>query len=543
VQPYSAPIQTPGEHPLYTPTTARPSRRLASGRTRDPVAPAPSREELRWLVVALLPFLVLVAAHWSYGPLLTFADYGQYLSHARALAEGRPYADVGYIYTSLAPFIGPPTQTPGLPLTNAPLIRLFGSDIDPLLRVVSMVFGVAFLTLAWWYLRRVVGAVAAAAAVAFTGAVIEIAFATNVIGTDLGFAAFIWLLAVAVDTPGAWSWKRVAVVTLSGLAALSYRTAAAPMVPALLLYAILRRRRLGTRPFVPLAAWLGLFAVIVIIVPHTLAFLSMLRLERLVAGTRYVTRAREMMGSLFELQTYPFPWARANRLFHLAATCFTVIGFASMAARRQRVRFGEILAVLYFLMLCIVPVHNQRYFWPLVPVFALALGWGVVRVFELLRIGAAARMRVPIAAGVLLAITTMACARSLAAPAPAQLRDKPGTLELFEWVRAADAREPMRVVFFNPRVLTWRTRVPAMGYISPLPPRLMQELRAKRITHVIMTDFTEKMRSDGALRRAMETYPCAFALQHTVGAYAVYRVRPALVPDDGTGCEAEKPGR
>ena len=51
-----------------------------------------------WVVPLLIPFLVLAALHWDWLPGATYGDHAQYLAHARAIVEGRPYGDIGYIY-------------------------------------------------------------------------------------------------------------------------------------------------------------------------------------------------------------------------------------------------------------------------------------------------------------------------------------------------------------------------------------------------------------------------------------------------------------
>ena len=87
---------------------------------------SPARPSATVIALSVLPFVILAALHWSYAPLITAGDYAQYLLHADALAHGRAYADIGYIYSPLAPFIGPRVQPPGLPLTILPIVAVGG---------------------------------------------------------------------------------------------------------------------------------------------------------------------------------------------------------------------------------------------------------------------------------------------------------------------------------------------------------------------------------------------------------------------------------
>ncbi|MFN8583375.1 MAG: hypothetical protein U0163_20660 [Gemmatimonadaceae bacterium] len=44
---------------------------------------------------------------WSWPPPPDARDYAQYFLHARALLEGRPYAETGYIFHPAAWVVGP----------------------------------------------------------------------------------------------------------------------------------------------------------------------------------------------------------------------------------------------------------------------------------------------------------------------------------------------------------------------------------------------------------------------------------------------------
>ena len=62
------------------------------------------------LLAALIPFAAVVGARWNEPPSAVEGDYAQYLLHAKAIAEGRPYSDIGYIYSQHEPG-GAPTAT------------------------------------------------------------------------------------------------------------------------------------------------------------------------------------------------------------------------------------------------------------------------------------------------------------------------------------------------------------------------------------------------------------------------------------------------
>ena len=71
-------------------------------------------------------------------------DFAQYILHARNLAEGRPYADTGYIYNPHFAALGPRSYPPVLPLMLAPLYKCFGLDLFPM-KILLVVFFMLFL--------------------------------------------------------------------------------------------------------------------------------------------------------------------------------------------------------------------------------------------------------------------------------------------------------------------------------------------------------------------------------------------------------------
>ncbi|MGH7694779.1 MAG: hypothetical protein ACRENH_07350, partial [Gemmatimonadaceae bacterium] len=202
----------------------------------------------------LLPFALLAARHWSWDPPIGSGDYAQYLAHARAFVEGRPYTDIGYIYHPAAPMLGPRAYPPGLPLTLAPIVALFGVD-SPMTQVLMIVSIVAFAYLAFCRLEMAIAPWQAALAVGFTALGVESRFGSVVPLSDPGFCALLWGLVLAVDTTSRWTWQRIALVTALGFAAMAYRVPGVAVVPALTLYALVTWRQHGGRALIPVALW------------------------------------------------------------------------------------------------------------------------------------------------------------------------------------------------------------------------------------------------------------------------------------------------
>jgi len=71
-------------------------------------------------------------------------DFAMYIHHAQNIAQGRPYADTGYVYNPAVPVYGPRMYPPVFPLLLAPLYKVFGLSLIPM-KVEQVVFIVLML--------------------------------------------------------------------------------------------------------------------------------------------------------------------------------------------------------------------------------------------------------------------------------------------------------------------------------------------------------------------------------------------------------------
>jgi hypothetical protein len=485
-----------------------------------------SRSTLAVALVGAVPFLVLAAWHWRYGALAQFGDWAQYMSHADAILHGRRYGDIGYIFTSLNPFIGPPVQPPGLPATLVPLLVLTGGAREAAAYKLFMVACVlAFLASIATYFARHGTKPLAVATVLVTGLWIETGFATNVVQPDAGFCAFVWATFCLADAPGEWSWGRVVAITALGIAAFAYRVAALPLVPGLALYALLHRRQLGTRPWVPVLVWCLGGALAAAASPGVLTFARLVPRDPGVLIAAIVTAARVYPFAVLDLFLYPLPWNRANDVYHLVIALLAVVG-AIVWVPRVRSRLSILFAVFYAGMLLVLPMQDGRYLMPIAPlaVFSAAVGIAVATsaVARLTRRHVAARGALGRALAVVVGIVVLTLGREVTAPGPSVLMDAPGVRAVFARLRAARDSGTVRAVFMNPRVLTWETGVPAMGFFRASADTTLAEFRAKGITHVVVGDLdTDPLRAP-SVAAAVAARPDAFRRLHAEGAFTLY---------------------
>lgn len=467
----------------------------------------PRRGHPVWIwLLALAPFAVLMMRQWPYGCGLVCGDYAQYYLHATALLHGRSYTDIGYIYTTLNPWIGPPAQPPGFPLTLVPVFALFGPS-PTAIKLLLQLCAVLFLLLAGFRVARSGGRTAGVAAVLLTGVALASMYATDSALSDLGFCALFWAFILVADRPGEWSWGRIASLTLLGLAAMSYRTAGAALIPAAILYAMVGGK--GRRAITPAVIWMCLAAVVAVRLPVATTVLSNLRLEP-GAFLRILIRNLDTLRSgIFEALLYPFPWRTANAAYHLLGVLVLLWGLARTLWHDRRTMLTALFLV-YVAMLLVLPIREERYLWPILPVFAWAFYDGIVALLTW-------RPRWPVERAPRLALASCAAIAVLSAvivfqrPPRDSLFDHPEVRQLFARVAALPRSPAPRVVFTNPRVLTWETGVPAMGTFKAAPSVVMAELRRKRISYVVLGDLGTTTSYDAALRRAVAESSSVFS--------------------------------
>lgn len=477
-------------------------------------------------ILGAVPFLSLAAWHWPHGPSADYGDYAQYLLHAEALLKGRAYGDIGYIYTNWAPFIGPPVQPPGLPVALVPLLALTNAARESGLYKGFMILCVlGFLSATGAYLARFGSRLLVIATLFVVGLWVETLFATTALQPDVVFAALVWLTFLVVDRPGEWTWTQVLLISALGLLALTFRLAALTLLPAVALYAVVHRRKVGVLASAPVLVWCLCGVIALAASPGALAYARFLPHDPMQLVGAFVENVRLYPRIVLNLFLYPLPWNWGNDAYHLVICVFAVLG-AVVWVPRVRHSFLFVFTVVYLGMLFVMPIRHERYLMPLAPVavffamagLAMAARWLARLTHRELADAGAAR----VALGVAGLIVTVALVHEFAAPRPPALMDAPGAREVFERLGAARDSGTVRAVFINPRVLTWQTGVPAMGFFTASPDSTIAEFRAKRITHVVLGDFNLDPWRSRSMASAVSTHPRAFHQLFAAGVFTVY---------------------
>jgi len=477
-------------------------------------------------LVGAIPFLALVVAHWGLGPLAAFGDWAQYLLHADAIRHGRAYGDIGYIFTARNPLIGPPLEPPGLPAALIPLLAITdGARESAVYKLFMVGCGLAFLWGVAAYFARHGSRPLALATVLMTGLAMEIAFTTNTVTPDAGFCAIVWAIFCLADRPGRWSWSRAIAITMLGFAALAFRLAALPIVPAVALYALIHQRELGFRPWIPVLTWglAGLAAAAA--APGAVTFVRLLPKDPSVLLSAVTRAAKVYPFALLDYFLYPLPWNSANDAYHVVIVLLALLG-AIVWIPRVWSRFAVVFSACTLAMLAVLPFQDGRYLMPIAPLAVYSAGVGIATAIgglarltrRLLPAGRAQNLTLALTSLVVL----MALGQALRQPAPPVFLDAPGVRPIIARLEAARDTAPVRATFVNPRVLTWYTGIPAMGFFIATPDKTLAELRAKRITHVVVGDIDTDRRHASSIAAAVAARPDAFRAVAADGPFTIY---------------------
>ena len=477
-------------------------------------------------LLAFAPYLLLTGTRWSWHPDSVLGDWAQYVSHARALLEGRRFADIGYIYHPAAWAIGPQSYPPGFSLTLLPIVAFAGID-SAWFRVLMLVSVLVFACVASWRLRAETAEWQVWVAVGMAAYAIEASGVVVAPMSDPGFCALFWGVIVAVDRPGAWSGGRIALVTALGVAAMAYRIPGVVLIPALGVHALRTWSSHRGRAAVPVVAWClagGIAAAMGLVrVPYDVVSAVFSH-----TTVRLMRTAEELKYGAFEGVLYPFPWDRANDVWHLLALLASVGGLV-LLAWRWRNSFLLVAVVAYMTMILAAPVASARYFWPMYPVLTLGLVVGLHRAVTVV----SARFATPVTAAAMTVALLGALLVALPQSEPSTLTGSADGRSLFAWVEGQGRREPMRMAFHNPRVLTLYTRVPAMGEVDRSENGQLAAFEDGHVTHVIAVRTAEGGCLQGIVNRLVANTPERFVLVWENATYGVYRLLPRAATEPG----------
>ena len=437
---------------------------------------------MSWLHgIPLVPFFAVLVARWGEPPAASAGDYAHYLLHAKALVRGDAYADIGYFYTDLNVFHGPPLQPPGWPLLLSPVVALFGAG-SPAIHLLVVVLALMMMCIVGWLVSKRLGRPIGIATAAIFGMALLLARGFTP-GADIPFALVAWLLIAAAQSEKEWTWPRFAVLLALALVSATFRIVGVSFFPALILAGLLRSTQERRRVLMAAAAISAAALAALLTIGGHLPFLS----ELLESPAEMLNRVANNIGlyprAVSEATLYPLPWDYANDAYHLLMLVLVLAGTSGMWRGQLRSPLAAIV-LAYGLTLTLAPVRELRYAWPFYPIIIASSLVGLAGCAAIvLRRPAHVTSAVTVAATLICAGAAM---QSLTKAPVASFARSPSAQDMFAWLRREKAIGQVRVMFENPRVLTLETGVAAMPLIVAPRERMLEEFARLRITHIIV---------------------------------------------------------
>ncbi len=306
-------------------------------------------------------------------------DFSMYIHHAKNLAEGRPYADTGYIYNPSYPTLGPKVYPPGFPLLLAPIYYWFGLNLTAMKVEIVILFGL-WMWVLWLSFRSALPFAYVAVWIGLVALNPLFWDFKDSIVSDIPLALLMYLSLYWIQQAEEYKRSRWLLLGIGLGLYLSFATRAAGiiLVPCLLAYDFLRHRRLTwfTLSACGLALLLGVAQHFLI--PGEGSYLDQLRANPMVWARNAVEYGKEFRGLFGNGHVKWISW-----LLTLFTGALAVFGYA------RKVKSGptvyEIFAPAYITLIVIWPANQGfRFLVPLIPLYfyyaasgMLALRWRV----------------------------------------------------------------------------------------------------------------------------------------------------------------------
>lgn len=453
-------------------------------------------------------------------------DFSLYVGHARNIAEGRPYADTGYVYNPAHPILSPRTYPPIFPLLLAPVYLLFGMNLTAMKVFLVLLFAAMLGVLAFLLQKRlplpyVLGCLTL--------------FALNPyvwqhkdrLLSETPFMLFAYLALVLAENGRDEANRRRACLwgLLAGLfayLAFGTRTVGIVLVPSILACDYLRRRRLGPAALAAAAV----FAAGTIIQKTTLlldgSYIDQVHLDFLGLAGNIVSMAKGM-GLLVSSGC-----SRAVGAL-LFAVLSSLAGLGYVARPRNGATVYELFAAFYCVLLVFWPPFDTavfRYLMPILPLWFLYIGEGLC----LLGATSFRRIAVPAAPALALAVL-LSYANWLRSVDAGPIRNgvnSPEAVALFDWVkRQTDSRDVF--LFQKPRAFALYTgRRSLAHHPADDPQRLTRTIHQHGVTHVVVyhtSPFPIFQKSGRLVESLIAETPAGFDKVYENSGFRVYQLR------------------
>ena len=414
-------------------------------------------------------------------------DFSLYISHARNLSEGKPYAATGYIVNPYFRSLSPDTYPPLFPLLLTPLYSRFGLDFNAL-KVPGILCFAASIPLLFCLFRKDLPTGQSLIAVCLWAGWPFILWFKDSVVPDLVFALLwvlaLWLLRIAYDQFPIRRPGPLALLTgVVSYAAYATRSVGIVLLGAIIAYEVLRYRRISRFAIYAVCVFGFLALCQNLLIHNEAAYFQMLTLAPFKTAEIYL----HSLTIVFSTATSG--WLRGVR--YTVAFAAVLLSCAGFLINLRRFRSPSEVAVALYVVLLLLwsPGAGTRYIVPVIPFFFFYL----VTALDVLNrdIGSRAAFALE---GALLALVFLCYITE-----DRQFRPSPieggistaGFAELCQYITAKT--NPADVfVFQNPRVLSLFTRRPASIYPKHGDPQLLWNYaRNIHARYLVATDFLE----------------------------------------------------
>jgi 4-amino-4-deoxy-L-arabinose transferase-like glycosyltransferase len=445
-------------------------------------------------------------------------DYALYVHHAENIAQGRAYADTGYLYNPEVADYGPRSYPPVFPLFLAPVIKIWGLNFVAmkLEQVLFLVLALAAIYLCW---RQELEFPWLLALVAILGFNPRFWVAKNNVLSDLPFLFFFYVAVLLIrGAPrDARNWPRWALLAGVGLyICVGTRAAGLTLIPSLGLYDLIKFRKISR------------FSVVTVFVCGVL-----LALQRYLIGPgqgSYLDQFHPTLSGTVEnaasyMRALATLWLGQSRdPFSLGFLVIVALlaCFGLYVHARQTKPWLELFLFPYLLLVVIWPSRQGlRFLFPVVPyiVYLAVLG--------LTRLSARLPRRIALAAlagfGM---VTGFSYARTYRDPTFAAVRELDGLASFNDLCRSVRASTSPTDVFIcrRPRALSLFTERSAGVYTTTTDADLWRFIDNIHATHILCSPIFENDRQ--FLIPFVRKYGANLELTYKNSDFELYRIRP-----------------
>jgi len=307
-------------------------------------------------------------------------DFAQYIKEALNIAHGKPYYQSGYIYNPYNTTYAPPQYPPGYPLLLAPVVKIWGIAIKPMLYLNTVIAASLLFALFEYFRKQASTATAICLAVAITYSGVMVDLKGNIL-SDTSCLLFITLYLTVRNAPNFPIWRILLLIFLLVMAVLIRSQAILLLVAEVILLALslikstVQKQRLSViqSSFKP-AVYIIAGTLVVNFILNKLVFNAPVPassfynqfIQQIIHGDIKNMADAQKIRLLPDIASFFYHDDEMGISFvQSVVITFTAVGFTICIA--NRLATDDLFFVLMCLLIVFLPVHDPRYFLPAIP--------------------------------------------------------------------------------------------------------------------------------------------------------------------------------